>query len=366
MPKFIIQNIKTQEEQVYDLFQDLIVLGRTNTCDIELPQKSVSRRHAEITQENQEYFITDLKSGNGTLLNNQKLSPEEKHLLRSGDVIRIEDYEIRFYLEEEHHYLPIEEDTDTDILEIKLIKKMMRALDREEIPSLEILNGNLAGKRFYLADDKNEFTIGRDDSCEIPLPENVLSRAHAKLEKKWGGIVLTDLKSKNGCFVNNESVKEKILHDGDRILLGTIKILYRNPLEVKAQITHQELARKKKEAAIAEAENLALRRAEEERMAQEAAEAQRLQEEAEAKALEESLQTPESESPPETAPTEHVPAHSNEAPPSTPSAPTEAQPPTTLPLTPEKPQLSTLEKVFIGIGILVGLIALGGIVSILV
>ncbi len=348
MPKFIIQNIKTQEEQVYDLSQDVISLGRTNTCDIELPQQSVSRRHAEITQENQEYFIADLKSGNGTLLNNQKLPAEEKHLLRSGDVIRIEDYEIRFYLETEPHNLPIEEDTDTDILEIKLIKKMMRAFDREEIPSLEILNGNLAGKRFYLSDDKNEFTIGRDDSCEIPLPENVLSRAHAKLEKKWGGIVLTDLKSKNGCFINNEPVKEKILHDGDRILLGTIKILYRNPIEVKAQIVHQELAKKKKEAAIAEAESLALKRAEEERLAQEAAETQRLQEEAEARALEESLQTPEPESLPEVSPTENTPNPSNETTSSSPPSTATPVPPS-LPTVSEKPQLSSLEKIFIGI-----------------
>lgn len=244
MPKFIIQNLKTQEEQEYNLPQDTIVFGRTNTCDIELPIKSISRRHAEIVREAQDYFLSDLKSGNGTFLNNQKLRPLEKNLLRSGDVIRIEDYEIRFLLAEDSPEHPVEEDTDTDILEIKLIKKMMKTLDTDETPSIEVLNGVAAGKKLLIPDSKQEVVIGRDSNADLIIDENVISRLHAKLERKWGGIVIVDLQSKNGTFVNNDRVEEKLLRDGDKVMLGTVKILYRNPKDVNLEVISQEISKK--------------------------------------------------------------------------------------------------------------------------
>jgi len=354
MPKFIVQNLKTQEEQEYELNQDNILFGRTNTCDVELPLKSISRRHAEITQDAQDFFISDLESGNGTFLNDKKLRPHEKNLLRSGDMIRIEDYEIRFLLEEDGS-MEFEEDTDTDILEIRLIKKMMKALDRDEQPSLEVLNGSLAGTRTPLPENKPEFIIGRGESCDLTISENVLSRSHAKFEPKWGGIVVNDLGSKNGTFVNNEPIQEKLLRDGDRVMLGTIKILYRNPKEVKAQIAHQEISRKKKEAALEEAEALARKQLEEEKKDQEAAAEEQAKKEAEAKEVEETLDK-EPEERPDEEKEGAAPSAPAETPPS-PSAPT--------PASIEKTQFSTLEKVFIVLGILVGLVAIVGLISLL-
>lgn len=358
MPKLIVHNLKTQEEQDFDLPQDNILIGRTNTCDLELPNKAISRRHAEITREKQDYFVTDLGSGNGTYLNNKKLHPQEKNLLRSGDSLRIEDYEIRFLLTEEGIGPTFEEDTDTDILEIKLIKKMMRALDSEEVPSLEILNGSIAGKRTFLNPDKKEFFIGRGEDCDLTVPENVLSRNHVKLEHKWGGVVITDLNSKNGTFVNNEPVQEKLLRDGDRIMLGTIKLLYRNPKEVNVQIAHQELTRKKKEAALQEAEALARKQKEEEERKQQEAAEEQARKEAEAKEVEETLEKESEEKPPEAA------ASPEEA--QAPAAPESPVPATTPPVTsPQKPGFSSLEKIFIGLGILVGLGAIVGILMLL-
>lgn len=290
MPKFIVKHLKTGEEQVYDLNDDNILLGRTINCAIELPQRSVSRRHCEISRNEQNYFVKDLKSGNGTFLNNKRIKAEEKNLLRSGDAIRVEDYEILFMLGESSADPLLEENTDTDILEIKLIKKMMRALDKEEEPSLEILNGKYKDKKIMLDKASESWVIGRDPSCDIPLEENSLSRQHAKIEKKWGGLVITDLESRNGTFINRKKIEEKLLHDSDRLMLGTVKALFRNPKEVNMQIAHQELQRKKREAALEEAEILAKQREEEERLAREKAEEERLQKEEEAKAIEAALE----------------------------------------------------------------------------
>jgi pSer/pThr/pTyr-binding forkhead associated (FHA) protein len=220
---------------------------------------------------------------------------------------------------------------------------MMKALESENIPSLEVLNGTLAGKRVFIKDDKKDFFIGRGEDCDLPIAENVLSRHHAKLEHKWGGIVVSDLGSKNRTFVNNEPIQEKLLRDGDRVMLGTIKLLYRNPKEVNVELAHQELSRKKREAALQQAELLAKKQKEEdeERKRREAEEL--AVQEAKAQEVQQAL---------EKKPEAPVPAPV-EAPTPAPAAPA------------EKPKFSLLEKIFIALGILVGIGAIAGILALL-
>lgn len=49
----------------------------------------VSRRHAEIVQQSSQWFLQDLNSTNGTFVNNQRVSPQTRQPLRSGDQIRL-------------------------------------------------------------------------------------------------------------------------------------------------------------------------------------------------------------------------------------------------------------------------------------
>jgi pSer/pThr/pTyr-binding forkhead associated (FHA) protein len=357
MPKFIIHNLKTQEEQEYSLPQDNIVFGRTNTCDIELPIKSISRRHAEITREAQDYFISDLKSGNGTFLNNQKIRSLEKNLLRSGDTIRIEDYEIRFLLAEDSPDYPIEEDTDTDILEIKLIKKMLRTLDTDETPSIEVLNGVAAGKKLFIPDSKQEVVIGRDGNADLTIDENVISRLHAKFERKWGGIVIVDLQSKNGSFVNNERIEEKLLRDGDKVMLGTVKLLYRNPKDVNLEVISQEISKKKREAAMRETELLAQKQLEQERIAKQKEDAENTRLENEEKAIQEALDKERTEEDEKRAAEETAQQAQAAVPPPSPAPAAQSQT-----MTPHKPGFSGVEKLMILMGILVGIAAIAGLI----
>lgn len=68
------------------------------------------------------------------------------------------------------------------------------------------------------------FCIGRAPECEIPLaddPQQVVSRRHARIEESAGALVLTDLGSTNGTFLNGVPVQGKMrLGVGDRIRLG--------------------------------------------------------------------------------------------------------------------------------------------------
>ena len=233
MPTLIIQERGTDESQTHRCLEEAVTIGRLESNMVQLSSKGVSRQHAKIMGEGGDFFIIDLKSGNGTYLNGVKLTAHEKNLLRTGDLISIDRFDIRFQEEDEALGDAYEEEiTESDMLEVKLLKKVLTALDKDMVPSLEVLNGVLEGKKIFLTDEVTDLVIGREPECDFPINEYVISRRHAKVTKRWGGIAIRDLESKNGTFVNNRRVVEEYLHDGDRIALGTIVLMFRNPQEI--------------------------------------------------------------------------------------------------------------------------------------
>ncbi len=63
-----------------------VVLGRAQECEIRLTDANVSRRHAEVRQEDATYWLVDLGSTNGTLLNGVRV---ERARLSDGDRITV-------------------------------------------------------------------------------------------------------------------------------------------------------------------------------------------------------------------------------------------------------------------------------------
>ena len=76
------------------LTQDVTTLGRTPTCQIVIDDNFASRRHAQIVYRDEIYWLRDLNSKNGTLLNNERVSGELP--LADGAEIRIGEVKFRF------------------------------------------------------------------------------------------------------------------------------------------------------------------------------------------------------------------------------------------------------------------------------
>jgi hypothetical protein len=77
----------------FDLFGG-ISLGRSADADLRIDDRYASGFHARVFSRGGGYFVEDLNSTNGTLLNSQELHGEAE--LRPGDLIRIGDTEFRF------------------------------------------------------------------------------------------------------------------------------------------------------------------------------------------------------------------------------------------------------------------------------
>jgi FHA domain len=77
----------------YDLFGGLSI-GRSADADVQIDDRYASGLHARIYSHGGHFYVEDLKSTNGTLLNDASLSGEAE--LVEGDMIRIGDTEFRF------------------------------------------------------------------------------------------------------------------------------------------------------------------------------------------------------------------------------------------------------------------------------
>ena len=79
--------------------------------------------------------------------------------------------------------------------------------------------GSRPARRIDLVDEAYE--IGRIDSNAIVIDSPSVSRVHARLSHSRFGLVIADLDSTNGTFVNDARVRECPLRRGDHIKIGT-------------------------------------------------------------------------------------------------------------------------------------------------
>ena len=69
------------------------LIGRSPECDVFLDDVTVSRRHAELVNENDSFSIRDLGSLNGTYVNRKRI---ESATLEDGDEVQIGKYRLTF------------------------------------------------------------------------------------------------------------------------------------------------------------------------------------------------------------------------------------------------------------------------------
>lgn len=86
--------------------------------------------------------------------------------------------------------------------------------------ALRFTAGRYMGGEFPLRPNR-EIVVGRGSEFDMVLDEDMVSRRHAKIATYHGQIVLQDLKSTNGTFVNGERVTVARLKLGDKVVIGT-------------------------------------------------------------------------------------------------------------------------------------------------
>ena len=105
---------------------------------------------------------------------------------------------------------------------------------------LVVIYGLDLGKKYNV--DRPSVVIGRSSKADIQIDQESVSRNHCKLINTGKSVMLRDLGSTNGTYVNDELVDEYVLRDGDFIKIGRciFKFLSGNNIE---NAYHEEIYR---------------------------------------------------------------------------------------------------------------------------
>lgn len=85
----------------FDLDKALVTIGRGEPNDIRIPQTTISKHHATIEYKHLAFYLTDLKSTNGTRLNGEPLKAHEPVRLKNSDLISFGKFQFQLEIPEQ-------------------------------------------------------------------------------------------------------------------------------------------------------------------------------------------------------------------------------------------------------------------------
>ncbi len=116
--KFNDKLLKTVETD-----KDVITIGRNETNDIQIDNLSVSKQHAKIFTKEEKFFIEDLKSTNGTYLNEKTISRAD---LNDRDIITVGKHTMEIYINRKASLGGKNVINDTMLLKTEKHKEMLK------------------------------------------------------------------------------------------------------------------------------------------------------------------------------------------------------------------------------------------------
>jgi len=89
------------------------------------------------------------------------------------------------------------------------------------MPKLVVLSEGLTGRSHELKVDKT--TIGRMEDNTFQIAEQSVSSHHCEVLLKGNDVIVRDLDSTNGTYINGEKISEKVLKPGQILRLGNVE-----------------------------------------------------------------------------------------------------------------------------------------------
>ncbi len=215
------------------IVKDNFIIGRSKTCDLVLNDSNVSRQHAIISYDNNQYEIKDNNSRNGVILNKSKISGNS--LLIDGAEISLGPFSITFYqsldiVDEQDDEVDDMEEAATSFLSEQAAedayhgKKVDVRKPLNKSYKLLIIDGPLKGAKFK--DWDGDLTVGRGLDNNVVLLDDAVSTYHARIFEEVGDHFIEDLGSINGTFLQGIKINKQQLTGSRKIRIGSTTLFY--------------------------------------------------------------------------------------------------------------------------------------------
>ena len=212
MPEIIVTLGDTVVNK-YVFEKDIVSIGRSRDNDVVIENLAVSRNHARIRRENGRFYISDLNSANGTFVNGNQISRAE---LFHNDVVSIGKHKMIF----KNEVL-----SDEALISDAFGAERTMIVNKVPLAMLRVIRGKQKDQEFKV--DKAETSIGRGKGCTICLHDWFVGKEHALIQRRGDTFLLRDVGSWRGTKVNDQSVTESVLKDGDEIQIGGTRFVFR-------------------------------------------------------------------------------------------------------------------------------------------
>ncbi|MFL7891982.1 MAG: FHA domain-containing protein [Anaerolineales bacterium] len=214
-PHLLVTVEGPDEGKTYPLEEDEILIGREPGSTLQIDSPGVSRKHARLTFQTNQYLIEDLGSSNGTFVNGERISKPWR--LKNGDMIRLGK---AIQLEYQAMQPPVAAtmiEGDIPLAGRTVIEEIppkpsapshptagtipppqdpFLTMVGQEVslpqeltpPQLTVVIAGQASQTYTLS--KAKVTLGRSEDNDITVDSRIVSRHHAYLERVQGGYLL--------------------------------------------------------------------------------------------------------------------------------------------------------------------------------
>lgn len=187
----LIVKINQQIVKRIKLVNPTYAIGRSQKCDIILPERTISSQHARIINTGEDCFLEDTDSTNGVYVNHRAT---QQHLLIDNDIINIGKYQIVF------------RSSVNLATQLRQLSVHPRLAGKSVTPWLEISTGRKQGNIIPL--EREQITLGEESTGHIMIKRG----------------------PKNGYLLQgtteNEIPETVQLADNDRFRVGNVELVF--------------------------------------------------------------------------------------------------------------------------------------------
>ncbi len=211
------------EHEPVELKDGDVVVGSAPEAQVMIAAPGIGARHCVLRTRGEQTMVRALDEQATTVLNGKQITIDTP--LKPGDLLLFAKVGCRIVAVEKAATAapirkpapaPTGDDDGRTRVRMALPKFMMRGV-----------SGPTFGKTYAVV---GSLTIGRNPDCDIPIVSDEISRHHAKLQVVPGGVMVEDLGSANGTFINNQRVHgSTLMKANDELRLDTVRFLLVSP-----------------------------------------------------------------------------------------------------------------------------------------